>query len=107
LRGHVDQIGRRCIIGWAQDETCPEAPVCLDIYAGSELVGQVVANRFRPDLAAAGIGDGRHGFEFVPPEELALTHGAVRVCRTRGGALDVLEGSNVTKPAMPRKRRAG
>jgi autotransporter passenger strand-loop-strand repeat protein len=106
LRGHVDQIGRRCIIGWAQDETCPEAPVCLDIYAGSELVGQVVANRFRPDLAAAGIGDGRHGFEFVPPEELALTPGAVRVCRTRGGALDVLEGSSA-KPAAPRKRRAG
>jgi hypothetical protein len=80
--------------------------VCLDIYAGSELVGQVVANRFRPDLAAAGIGDGRHGFEFVPPEELALTPGTVRVCRTRGGALDVLEGSSA-KPAAPRKRRAG
>jgi hypothetical protein len=85
LRGHIDQIGRR-ITGWAQDEANPEAPVCLDIYAGNEPLGQVVANRYRADLAAAGIGDGRHGFEFAPPEGLAFVPGSVRVCRSRDGA---------------------
>jgi len=86
LRGHIDQIGRRHIIGWAQDEGRPEAPVCLDIYAGNELLGQAVANRHRPDLETAGIGDGRHGFEFVPPEGLVFAPGSVRVCRSRDGA---------------------
>jgi hypothetical protein len=84
LRGHIDQIGRR-ITGWAQDETCPEAPVCLDIYAGNELIGQAVANRYRPDLGAAGIGNGELGFEFVPPPGLAFAPGSIRVCRSRDG----------------------
>jgi hypothetical protein len=74
------------VTGWAQDEGCPEAPVCLDIYAGNELLGQAIANRHRPDLEAAGIGDGRYGFEFVPPEGLAFVPGSVRVCRSRDGA---------------------
>jgi hypothetical protein len=86
LRGHIDRIGRRRIIGWAQDEACPAVPVCLDIYAGSEPLGQDVANRYRADLAAAGIGDGRHGFEFAPPEGLAFAPGSVRVCRSCDGA---------------------
>jgi hypothetical protein len=86
LRGHIDRVGRRWIIGWAQDETCPEVPVCLDIYAGSELLGQAVANRYRAGLAAAGFGDGRHGFELAPPEVLAFAPGSVRVCRSRDGA---------------------
>ena len=86
LRGHIDQIGRR-VTGWAQDEAAPEAPVCLDIYAGNQLLGQVVANRYRADLVSAGIGDGRYGFEFVPPEELAFTPGSVTVRRSRNGAV--------------------
>jgi hypothetical protein len=65
----------------------PEAPVCLDIYAGSERFGQVVADRYRADLQAAGIGDGRHGFEFVPPAGLAFAPGAVTVRRSRDGAV--------------------
>ncbi len=85
LRGHIDQIGRR-ITGWAQDETSPAVPVCLDIYAGNELLGQTAANRYRAGLAAAGFGDGRHGFELAPPEGLAFAPGSVRVCRSCDGA---------------------
>src|SRR5947207_15936053 len=50
LRGYVDAIGKRQIIGWAYDEAVPAAPVCLDIYAGDLLIGQTVANRYREDL---------------------------------------------------------
>ncbi len=62
LRGYVDDIGPRCIEGWAQDVDAPEAPVCLDIYAGGKLLGQALANLYREDLAAAGLGSGRHAF---------------------------------------------
>ena len=34
LRGYVDVISPRRIAGWAQNVDHPEAPVCLDIYAG-------------------------------------------------------------------------
>ncbi len=44
---------RDCIAGWAQNVDHPEAPVCLDIYAGGRLIGQVLANRYREDLAAS------------------------------------------------------
>ena len=34
MRGHVDLVSLNRIEGWAQNIDHPEAPVCLDIYAG-------------------------------------------------------------------------
>ena len=103
LRGHIDQIGRR-ITGWALDEARAEAPLCLDIYAGNELLGQVVANRYCAECAW--IGNGRHGFEFVPPEGLAFAPGSVTVRRSRDGA--VLSPSSALAQRLTRAQpRAG
>ena len=46
----VDRLTLHIIEGWAQNAEHPEAPVCLDIFAGGELIGQVLANRYREDL---------------------------------------------------------
>src|SRR6202034_3973290 len=73
LRGFVDRITPHVIEGWAQNVDHPEAPVCLDIYAGGRLIGQVLANRYRDDLERAGLGSGCHGFAFTPPDGAALT----------------------------------
>jgi hypothetical protein len=54
LRGYVDLVSRDCIAGWAQNVEHPEAPICLDIYAGGELIGRTLANRYREDLEHAG-----------------------------------------------------
>ncbi len=67
LRGYVDAVGARSVAGWAQNIEHPDAPVCLDIYVAGELVGRVLANRYRADLARAGIGSGCHSFEFMLP----------------------------------------
>ena len=56
LRGQVNRVSDNRIAGWAQNTDHPEAPVCLDIYAGGELIGQVLANRYREDLAATRLG---------------------------------------------------
>ena len=56
LRGHVNRVSDNCIAGWAQNADHPEAPVCLDIYAGGQLIGQVLANRYREDLERARLG---------------------------------------------------
>jgi microcystin-dependent protein len=84
LRGTIDHVGIS-IAGWAQNTDHPEAPVCLDIYAGSILIGRTLANRYREDLEHAGLGSGRHGFEFVPPAGLAFAARSIEVRRSLDG----------------------
>jgi hypothetical protein len=86
LRGYIDLVSLSCIAGWAQNTDYPEAAVCLDIYAGGRLVGQTLASRYREDLALAGLGSGRHSFEFTPPAGLALAPKSVEVRRSLDGA---------------------
>ena len=86
LRGYLDQVGSRHISGWAQNPDHPEAAVCLDIYAGGRLIGQTLANRHRDDLQQAGLGSGRHGFEFTAPAGLTFAPDAVEVRRSFDGA---------------------
>ena len=85
LRGYIDAASTAAIEGWAQDIDHPDAPVCLDFYADGRLIGRTLANRYREDLAAAGIGDGRHSFVFVPPDGMRLAAGSVEVVRTLDG----------------------
>jgi hypothetical protein len=87
LEGCVDNVGARGIVGWAQAIDHPEAPVCLDIYAGACLIGRVLANRYREDLAQAGVGNGCHGFVFTPPAGLVFTPETVEVRRSFDGAV--------------------
>ena len=82
LRGHVDWVTPHIIEGWAQNGDHPEAPVCLDIFAGGRLIGQVLANRHREDLQHAGIGSGHHSFAFTPPAGLVFTPDAIEVHRS-------------------------
>ena len=98
LRGLVDRISSNCIAGWAQNADHPEAPVCLDIYAGGQLIGQVLANRYCEELARAGVGSGHHGFEFELPDGLAVAGKAVDVRRSLDGvALEaIIDGWGIT-----------
>jgi len=86
LRGYVDRVTPHVVEGWAQNTEHPEAPVCLDIYAGGRLIGQVLANRYRDDLKRAGLGGGCHSFAFTPPDGAELTAGSVEVRRSLDGA---------------------
>jgi hypothetical protein len=97
LRGFVDLVNATCIAGWAQNVDHPEAPVCLDIYAGGNLIGQALANRYRDDLRRAGLGSGRHSFAFTPPPELEFDADMVQVRRSLDGT--ALEFSADPKPA--------
>ena len=63
LRGWIEGIDGDRVAGWAQSEGCPDAPVCLDVLVDGVVVAQVVAETFRSDLLAAGIGNGHHAFE--------------------------------------------
>jgi len=85
-RGFIDVVNQRCIAGWAQNPQHPEVPVCLDIYADGRLIGRTLANRYREDLRRAGLGSGRHSFEFIPPQGVAVAAQGVEVRRSFDGA---------------------
>ncbi len=65
LLGCVDFTRRDLIRGWAYDEAARGEPVRLRIYNNDVVIGEVVADGFRPDLETAGIGNGKCGFELA------------------------------------------
>jgi hypothetical protein len=68
LRGSVEYAANGVCAGWAQCPDAPEVPVTLLVMRGGEILLRVVANRYRPELRAAGLGSGCHGFIFAVPE---------------------------------------
>lgn len=68
VRGYLDDATPDAVRGWAWCAAYPYAPVLLDVLLDGVPVRQVLANRFRHDLAAASIGAGCHSFEFALPE---------------------------------------
>ncbi len=67
LRGRLDAIGARYVEGWACDGS---EPVWVSVTTDGLPVARGLANRFRPDLAKAGVGRGWHGFHIVLPRAL-------------------------------------
>jgi hypothetical protein len=102
LRGYIERITNESIAGWAQNVDHPEAPVCLDIFAGGQRIGQALANCYRHDLKRAGMGSGHHGFAFAPPDGLAFAPDAVEVRRSLDGA--ALELSHGARRAVGERR---
>ncbi|WP_419729242.1 glycosyltransferase [Lichenicola sp.] len=99
LRGQVDVADRRSIRGWAQDDRWPDQPVSLLVTLNGTLIGRCIANRFRHDLADAGIGDGRHGFELIFGAMLSpLGHHRLRVTRELDG-LELAHSPWLLEPA--------
>jgi hypothetical protein len=75
---------------------------CTDILAGGQLVGEVLANTYREDLARAGLGSGRHSFTFPLPDGLAAIPDAIEARRSLDGT--PLEFALAEKPSRLRQR---
>jgi len=71
LNGFVDEVIGTTIGGWAWDPRKPNDPVVVEISRNGHPVAVVCADRFRPDLLAAALGNGCHAFEIeLPPHAL-------------------------------------
>ncbi len=87
LKGNLDVIDLRQVVGWAQDDAQPDVPVSLLVTDNDRLIGRILANRYRADLEQAGIGSGRHSFEFQFAKRLApFENHVLRVRREFDGA---------------------
>jgi hypothetical protein len=69
-QGYLDRATRKMVDGWAF-AGADEAPVKLAIIVNGAVVGQTVADRYRADLAKAGVGSGHCGFRFDLPHGLS------------------------------------
>jgi hypothetical protein len=68
--GTLDTADGENIYGWAWDPKHPDTSIAVDIYDDESLLTSVPADEFRPDLRAAGIGNGRHAFHYPTPSRL-------------------------------------
>jgi hypothetical protein len=104
--GHVDAIavegGDVRVDGWAQAPDWPGASVAVEGRIDGRPVAVAAADGHRPDLAAAGIGDGRHAFALR--FDAALLQGAIRLTIAGLGSPLPLEGGDIMLDgqALPR-----
>lgn len=113
-RGFVERIALASsqleVEGWVFDASRPLDPVPVALQTGGQELAALIADIKRPDLAAAGIGSGRHGFKFAVAlgdvERAACDLGTVRVS-VAGGVCELAAGSQtMTSIAGPDKSRA-
>lgn len=71
MLGRLDTIQGMTIIGWAYDPAQVDARISVEIRVDDQPCLTVVADQFRGDLQAHGIGDGRHAFRVELPASLA------------------------------------
>jgi hypothetical protein len=65
VRGLIDNATTDRVYGWAWDAGYPTHRVPVELRLGGETVASTIADFARPDLAANGVGDGCHAFEFA------------------------------------------
>jgi hypothetical protein len=62
MKGSVDQISSEGSVGWLYAAAHGQKPL-VQAFLRHRLIGQAVADLYRPDLEQVGLGDGRHGFD--------------------------------------------
>jgi ELWxxDGT repeat protein len=104
LHGSIDLVALWKIEGWAQDQDHQELPVLLEVLAGAEVIGTVLACDYRCDLEEAGLGRGQCSFVFRSPIKLlpdvietlhvrrASDHAEVWMSETCSGRIEEVNG---------------
>lgn len=88
IRGSVDSLTPEGAVGWAFDGRIGEQ-IVVQALLGGRILGEAVADRFRHDLAQAGLGDGACGFELAFYERLDPALLPFVSLRPRGGDVEL------------------
>jgi len=95
LRGSIDVLSHRRIVGWAWETDAPETPVAVLIAIDRRVLGRCKADLFREDLAVHGIGTGRCGFA------MSITAGDCQEFRVEAAIVDSKEVPDGTTQSTP------
>ena len=87
------------LAGWAWDSSQPSVPLSVDVYDGATKISTVLANVYRADLQASGVGGGAHGFTLPTPA--ALKTGAAHTVQVRLAGTATSLGSRSVTCAAP------
>ncbi|TCZ56590.1 hypothetical protein [Roseicella aquatilis] len=76
IRGSIDELTPLGASGWSYDDLAME-PLLVQALLDGAVIGETIADLNRPDLADAGLGDGRCGFRIdfagaIDPAQLAF-----------------------------------
>jgi glycosyltransferase involved in cell wall biosynthesis len=105
LRGSIDKAIWPNVSGWAWDPKNPQKRIRLELVEGDSPIATTVAATERPDLATAGIGDGRHAFSIeLKPGMLTDGPHTLQLRCTDTGA--VVPGSPIVLNATSDSREA-
>jgi hypothetical protein len=108
LEGVVD--GR--VLGWAWSPDSPNERIWVSVFVDDEPIGLTAADLQRPDLLAAGFGDGAHGFSIELPAKLrgdaehSVAERSVRVMAGRSNtplpaASDLIQNIRIAASVQP------
>lgn len=70
INGHLDGIFDNMVAGWAWNPRAPQQRLKVSLVEGNRILATQMANEYRNDLEAAGIGDGKHHFRIPIPDNL-------------------------------------
>lgn len=94
IHGSVDDVNIKRVVGWVHSSQAKEA-LTVQATINNRVIGEAVADMFRPDLAAAKFGSGHCGFEirfknaidaaYLPFVETRLAGGTLVLPRTSTG----------------------
>lgn len=107
IRGTLDGLIGGLVGGWATDAGSPDGRVEVEVLIDGEVVGRSVADRYRQDLAEAGVGTGHCGW-VVPIALEDWRDGHAHELRARATGTDLeLDGSPqlLVIGEQPRPRR--
>lgn len=100
--GYVEAVTAAEIRGWAADLTAPGRMLTVILREDGREIARALAEGARPDLAAAGIGDGRAGFSFpYAPRPLAPGAAAPELSVILAESGQALVGSPQAAPSLP------
>ena len=88
LLGSLEEVSAIHVAGWMRDAANPDARVAFEVRVGEggEVLARGVADQFRNGLAAAGAGDGAHGFVARMPRALNQNERDKVVVRAAAGS---------------------
>jgi hypothetical protein len=103
-QGFLDAAGCGSLAGWAEDANHPGNALTVTFYDNGNLLGvTALANIFRQDLLAAGIGNGGYGFYVATPASLldGATHNITAQIQGSGGFMLVGGPVSLNCPQAP------